>query len=87
MDKEKKQQIIADYKIHDTDTGSPEVQIAILTDRINHLSEHLKVNKKDFHSRRGLLMMIGKRRGLLGYLQKKDVERYRAIVAKLGLRK
>jgi small subunit ribosomal protein S15 len=87
MDKEKKQQIIADYKIHDTDTGSPEVQIAILTDRINHLSEHLKVNKKDFHSRRGLLMMIGKRRGLLGYLQKKDIERYRAIVTKLGLRK
>ena len=87
MDKEKKQQIIADYKTHDTDTGSPEVQIAILTDRINHLNEHLKVNKKDFHSRRGLLMMVGKRRGLLSYLQKKDIERYRAIVSKLGLRK
>ena len=87
MDKEKKQQIIADYKTHDTDTGSPEVQIAILTDRINHLNEHLKVNKKDFHSRRGLLMMVGKRRGLLTYLQKKDIERYRAIVSKLGLRK
>ncbi len=87
MDKEKKQQIIGDHKIHDTDTGSPEVQIAILTERINHLNEHLKVNKKDFHSRRGLLMMVGKRRGLLNYLQKKDIERYRAIVAKLGLRK
>ena len=87
MDKEKKQQIIADYKTHDTDTGSPEVQIAILTDRINHLNEHIKFNKKDFHSRRGLLMMVGKRRGLLSYLQKKDIERYRAIVSKLGLRK
>lgn len=87
MDKELKQQIIADAKIHDTDTGSPEVQIAILTNRINHLNEHLKTNKKDFHSRRGLLMMVGKRRGLLSYLQKKDIERYRAIVAKLGLRK
>ena len=87
MDKEKKQQIIGDNKIHDTDTGSPEVQIAILTERINHLNEHLKLNKKDFHSRRGLLMMVGKRRGLLNYLQKKDIERYRAIVSKLGLRK
>ena len=87
MDKELKQQIISDAKIHDTDTGSPEVQIAILTNRINHLNEHLKANKKDFHSRRGLLMMVGKRRGLLSYLQKKDIERYRAIVAKLGLRK
>ena len=87
MDKEKKQQIIGDHKIHDTDTGSPEVQIAILTERINHLNDHLKLNKKDFHSRRGLLMMVGKRRGLLNYLQKKDIERYRAIVAKLGLRK
>ncbi len=87
MDKELKQQIISDAKIHDTDTGSPEVQIAILTNRINHLNEHLKKNKKDFHSRRGLLMMVGKRRGLLSYLQKKDIERYRAIIAKLGLRK
>ena len=87
MEKEIKQQIIADNKIHDTDTGSPEVQIAILTNRINHLNEHLKVNKKDFHSRRGLLKMVGKRRGLLLYLQKKDIERYRAIIAKLGLRK
>jgi len=87
MEKEVKQQIIADNKIHDTDTGSPEVQIAILTNRINHLNEHLKINKKDFHSRRGLLKMVGKRRGLLQYLQKKDIERYRAIIAKLGLRK
>lgn len=87
MDKELKQQIIADAKIHDTDTGSPEVQIAILTNRINHLNEHLKTNKKDFHSRRGLLMMVGKRRGLLNYLMKKDIERYRAVIDKLGLRK
>ncbi len=87
MDKELKQGIIADNRVHDTDTGSPEVQIAILTNRINNLNEHLKKNKKDFHSRRGLLMMVGKRRGLLTYLQKKDIERYRAIIAKLGLRK
>ena len=87
MDKELKQSIISENRVHDTDTGSPEVQIAILTNRINNLNEHLKVNKKDFHSRRGLLMMVGKRRGLLNYLQKKDIERYRAIIAKLGLRK
>lgn len=87
MDKELKQSIIAENRIHETDTGSPEVQIAILTNRINHLNEHLKINKKDHHSRRGLLKMVGQRRGLLNYLQKKDVERYRAIVAKLGLRK
>ena len=87
MDKELKQSIITENKLHDTDTGSPEVQIAILTNRINHLNEHLKVNKKDHHSRRGLLMMVGKRRGLLNYLMKKDIERYRAIVEKLGLRK
>ena len=87
MDKELKQEIIATNRVHDTDTGSPEVQIAILTNRINNLNEHLKKNKKDFHSRRGLLMMVGKRRGLLTYLQKKDIERYRAIIAKLGLRK
>ena len=74
-------------RLHETDTGSPEVQIAILTARINELTEHLKVHKKDNHSRRGLLMMVGQRRGLLAYLQKKDVERYRAIVKKLGLRK
>ncbi len=87
MDKELKQSIISENKLHDTDTGSPEVQIAILTNRINHLNEHLKINKKDHHSRRGLLKMVGKRRGLLNYLQKKDVERYRAIIEKLGLRK
>ena len=87
MDKELKQSIISENKLHDTDTGSPEVQIAILTTRINHLNEHLKINKKDHHSRRGLLKMVGKRRGLLNYLQNKDVERYRAIIEKLGLRK
>ena len=87
MMKEVKQEIIANYKLHDTDTGSPEVQIAILTERINHLNEHLKINKKDHHSRRGLLMMVGKRRGLLNYLKEQDIERYRALVAKLGLRK
>lgn len=87
MDKELKQSIITENSLHATDTGSPEVQIAILTNRINHLNEHLKVNKKDHHSRRGLLKMVGKRRGLLNYLQKKDVERYRAIIEKLGLRK
>ena len=87
MDKELKQSIITENKLHDTDTGSPEVQIAILTNRINHLNEHLKVNKKDHHSRRGLLMMVGKRRGLLNYLMKKDIERYRAVIEKLGVRK
>jgi small subunit ribosomal protein S15 len=82
-----KQEIIEQYKLHDSDTGSPEVQIAILTERINHLNEHLKTHKKDHHSRRGLLKMVGQRRGLLKYLMKKDVERYRAIITKLGLRK
>lgn len=84
---EQKQQIISDYKRHDGDTGSPEVQVAILTERINYLTEHLKTHKKDHHSRRGLLKMVGQRRGLLNYLQQKDIERYRAIVARLGLRK
>ncbi len=87
MDKLKKQEIIDKYKLHENDTGSPEVQIALLTERINHLNEHLKIHKKDHHSRRGLLMMVGRRRGLLNYLMKKDIERYRAIVEKLGLRK
>jgi len=87
MDQELKRQIIETYKLHDSDTGSPEVQIALLTERINHLTEHLKVHKKDHHSRRGLLMMVGRRRALLNYLMKKDVERYRAIVSKLNLRK
>ena len=87
MRKEVKTEIINTYKLHDSDTGSPEVQIAILTERINHLNEHLKINKKDHHSRRGLLKMVGQRRGLLNYLMKVDIERYRAIVEKLGLRK
>ena len=83
--KEQKQALIEQYKVHEGDTGSPEVQIAILTFRINALTEHLKLNKKDHHSRRGLNKMVGHRRNLLGYLQKNDIERYRAIVAKLGL--
>ena len=87
MMKEVKQEIIANYKLHDTDTGSPEVQIAILTERINHLNEHLKINKKDHHSRRGLLKMVGQRRGLLDYLKKTDIERYRALIERLGIRK
>lgn len=82
-----KQEVIEKYRVHETDTGSPEVQIAMLTERINHLNEHLKVHKKDHHSRRGLLKMVGKRRGLLNYLTKVDIERYRSIVAELGLRK
>ena len=87
MLKEEKQQIIKEYAVHEGDTGSPEVQIAVLTRRINELTEHLKNNSHDHHSRRGLLKMVGHRRNLLAYLQKKDIERYRAIVAKLGLRK
>lgn len=82
-----KQSIIQEYAVHEGDTGSPEVQIAILTYRINELTEHLKTHKKDHHSRRGLLKMVGHRRNLLNYLQKKDIERYRALIAKLGLRK
>lgn len=82
-----KQEVIESVRIHETDTGSPEVQIAILTNRINHLNEHLKTHIHDHHSRRGLLKMVGKRRNLLAYLQKTDIERYRAIIAKLGLRK
>ena len=82
-----KQEIIAEYQINEGDTGSPEVQIALLTERINHLNEHLKLNKKDHHSRRGLLQMVGRRRGLLNYLKDTDIERYRSIVARLGLRK
>ena len=85
--KEEKQKIIEEYATHEGDTGSPEVQIAILTHRIATLNEHLKKNKQDHHSRRGLLKMVGHRRNLLGYLQKKDIERYRAIIEKLGLRK
>ena len=82
-----KQAIIAERARHEGDTGSPEVQIAVLTVRIASLTEHLKENKKDHHSRRGLLKMVGQRRGLLNYLQKKDIERYRAILAKLNIRK
>lgn len=85
--KEDKNLLIEANKTHENDTGSPEVQIAILTKRINDLTEHLKIHKKDHHSRRGLLKMVGHRRNLLNYLTKKDVERYRAIIAKLGIRK
>jgi len=87
MTKERKQEIITTYKREENDTGSPEVQIALLTERISELTEHLKVHKKDNHSRKGLLKMIGKRRNLLNYLAKKDVNRYREIVKKLSLRK
>ena len=87
MMKDQKQQIIETYATHEGDTGSPEVQIALLTTRINELTEHLKVHKKDHHSRRGLLKMVRHRRNLLAYLQKVDVERYRAIIKKLGIRK
>ena len=82
-----KNEIIAKFATGENDTGSPEVQIALLTYRINHLNEHLKIHKQDNHSRRGLLKMVGKRRGLLDYLKAKDIERYRAIIAALGLRK
>lgn len=82
-----KSSIIAEYGRHEGDTGSPEVQVALLTARINHLNEHLKLNKKDHHSRRGLLLMVGKRRGLLDYLKKTDIESYRSLIAQLGLRK
>ncbi|MBS4539896.1 30S ribosomal protein S15 [Clostridium sp. D2Q-11] len=87
ISKEAKTTIIEEYKIHEGDTGSPEVQIAILTYRINELNEHLKEHKKDHHSRRGLLKMVGKRRGLLNYLMKNDLERYRKLIERLGLRK
>jgi small subunit ribosomal protein S15 len=84
---DKKQEIIKAYQVHENDTGSPEVQIAILTDRINYLNEHLKANKKDHHSRRGLLKMVGQRRSLLDYLKNNDFDRYRNIVTRLGLRR
>ena len=88
MTTEKKKEIIAAYGRTPNDTGSPEVRVALLTERINHLNnDHLNVHKKDHHSRRGLLMMVGKRRGLMNYLKNQDIERYRALVAKLGLRK
>lgn len=84
---ENKQNVIESVRVHETDTGSPEVQIALLTQRINHLTEHMKQNHNDHHSGRGLLKMVGRRRNLLAYLQKTDIERYRALIAKLGLRK
>ena len=87
MTAERKQQIINTYKREENDTGSPEVQIALLTERINELTEHLKIHQKDNHSRRGLLKMVGRRRNLLAYLKEKDLEGYRALIAKLGLRK
>ncbi|MBF8983043.1 30S ribosomal protein S15 [Lutibacter sp. B2] len=87
MNKETKQGVIEGYRVHATDTGSPEVQVAVLTTRINELNEHLKIHKKDHHSRRGLLKMVGQRRNLLSYLKNKDIERYRTVIAKLGLRK
>ena len=83
----RKKELIETYRINEADTGSPEVQIAILSERISYLTEHLKHNKKAHHSRRGLLQMVGQRRGLLNYLMKKDIERYRSIVERLGLRK
>lgn len=87
LDTDKKQSIIEQFKTHENDTGSPEVQIAILTKRINYLTEHLKIHKKDHHSRRGLLKMVGHRRALLNYLRNRDFTRYREIIEKLGLRK
>jgi small subunit ribosomal protein S15 len=87
ISKETKTALIEEYKINERDTGSPEVQVAILTNRINELTEHMKKNPKDFHSQRGLSKMVGHRKQLLGYLAKKDIERYRAVIKKLGLRK
>ena len=87
LTKDRKTELIGSYKTHDADTGSPEVQVAILSERINYLTEHFKAHAKDHHSRRGLLMLIGKRRGLLEYLRKKDTERYRVVTDKLGIRK
>ena len=84
---EEKRAIIEKYRVHDSDTRSPEVQVAILTERINYLTEHLKTHKKDHHSRRGLLKMVGRRRALLDYLKDADIDRYRAILERLGLRK
>jgi len=87
MDKVKKTGIIEQYAVNEHDTGSPEVQVALLTERINHLTEHLKIHKKDHHSRRGLLKMVGKRRGLLNYLKNTEIERYREVIKSLNLRK
>jgi len=87
LNNDKKQELIKQFQLHENDTGSPEVQIAILTNRINYLTEHLKEHKKDHHSRRGLLKMVGQRRGLLNYLIKNDIERYRKIISELGIRR
>lgn len=87
LDVQKKQDVIGEYRVHDTDTGSPEVQIALLSERIKYLTEHFKVHKKDHHSRRGLLKLVSKRRRLLDYLKKNDVERYRTVIKRLGIRK
>ncbi len=87
MDKTRKSELIREYGLKEGDTGSPEVQIALLTERINHLTEHLKTHKNDHHSRRGLLMMVGRRRGLLDYLASIDIERYRSVIARLNIRK
>lgn len=83
----RKQELITEYQSHETDTGSPDLQVAILTERINNLTEHLKVNKKDHSSRRGLLIMIGRRKGLLSYIQNKDPERYQTLIGRLGIRR
>ncbi len=84
---ELKQNVITKYQLHEGDTGSPEVQIAVLTNRIVHLTEHLKIHKKDHHSRRGLLKMVGQRRGLLNYIKKTDIDRYKSLIERLGLRR
>jgi small subunit ribosomal protein S15 len=87
LTRDKKEEIVGSFKTHETDSGSPEVQVALLTERIQQLTGHLRINKKDHHSRRGLLKLVGQRRRQLAYLNKKDVERYRAVIARLGLRK
>ena len=87
LEKDAKAAVMAPHRKHESDTGSPQVQIAILTQRIQHLTEHMKVHKKDFHTQRGLLMLVGRRRRMLDYLRRNDVDRYRAIIAKLGIRR
>ena len=87
ISQERKNELIKEYRTHETDTGSPEVQVAILTSRIQYLTEHLKEHKKDHHSRRGLLKLVGQRRNMLDYLRRKDIERYRSLIERLGLRK
>ncbi|HOO90916.1 MAG TPA: 30S ribosomal protein S15 [Syntrophales bacterium] len=87
LDEERKKEIIANFQIHEGDTGSPEVQVALLSGRIEYLTEHFKTHKKDHHSRRGLLKLVGQRRSMLDYLKKKDIERYRELIKRLGLRR